>query len=210
MPPMIISPPVTTFFKKSRRPPLLLAAVLVFGAVSCGREDPPPAPDIPTIIGEDGREYVLLARGPHTPIWGADGELIRIEYDRNGDGEPDQIAHHTGARLPALVEDDDDFDGNTDRWAEYDAAGRLERIGVSRSGADAPDVWIYPDSQGNPRRRAYDGDGDIERAEVLSAGRVVQVEVDANGDGKIDRWQVWDGDRLQSEALDTDSDGQPR
>ena len=99
----------------------------------------------------------------------------------------------------------------TDRWAEYDAAGRLERIGVSRSGGQTPDMWIYLDAQGNPKRRAYDddGDGDIERAEVLSNGRIVQVEVDSDQDGKIDRWQIWDGDRLESESLDTDADGRP-
>jgi hypothetical protein len=209
---MIISLPVTTAFAKSRLSPLLLVIPFLVNLMSCGGgESPPPAPDIPTITGEDGREYVLLARGPHTPIWGADGQLIHIEYDRNGDGRPDQIAHHDGARLPTLVEDDDDFDGRTDRWAEYDAAGRLERIGVSRNGGDAADVWIYPDASGNPRRRAYDddGDGDIERAEVLSNGRVVQVEVDSDQDGRLDRWQVWDGDRLQSESLDTDADGRP-
>ena len=203
---------MTTLCKKSRRTSLLIATFALLGLASCGGEDPPPpGPEIPTVSGEDGREYVLLARGPHTPIWGADGQLVRIEYDRNGDGQPDQIAHHDGARLPALVEDDDDFDGETDRWAEYDAAGRLERVGVSRSGGQTPDMWIYPDAQGNPRRRAYDddGDGDIERAEVLSNGRIVQVEVDSDEDGKIDRWQIWDGDRLERESLDTDADGRP-
>lgn len=203
---------MTTCSKRSRQTPLLITILAVFGLASCGGEDPPsPAPDIPTITGEDGREYVLLARGPHTPIWGTDGQLIRIEYDRNGDGQPDQVAHHNGARLPSLVEDDDDFDGRTDRWAEYDAAGRLERVGVSRSGEQKPDMWIYPDAQGNPKRRAYDddGDGDVERAEVLSNGRIVQVEVDSDQDGKIDRWQIWDGDKLQSESLDTDADGRP-
>jgi hypothetical protein len=188
-----------------------LAAALV--AAGCGgfcRSDPPP-PELPMIQGADGREYLLLARGPHTPEWGADGELVSVAYDRNGDGRPDQVAHHDGARLPSLVANDDDFDGASDHWIHYDDAGELVKVGVSRHGGLVQDLWIYPGPGGQPARQEYDDDGDglVERAEVIHDGRVVQVEVDADRDGRIDRWQDWSAGRLGSEKLDTDGDGQP-
>lgn len=162
------------------------------------------------IKGADGREYLLLARGPHTPEWGPDGALVSVAYDRNGDGRPDQIAHHDGARLPAVVENDDDFDGTTDHWIHYDPEGELVKVGVSRRG-EVEDLWVYPGPDQQPARQEYDDDGDglVERAEVIQDGRVVQVEVDADRDGRIDRWQDWSPGRLATEKLDTDGDGAP-
>jgi hypothetical protein len=49
----------------------------------------------------------------------------------------------------------------------------------------------------------------IERAEVLRAGLVAEVEVDSDRDGRMDRWQRWAQGRLLSEDLDTNHDGAP-
>jgi hypothetical protein len=195
-----------------------LAAVVLLLLVTAGvyfltRGTPPEtgAVQIPTIKGPDGKEYVLLARGPHQPVYDDNGALDRIEYDRNGDGKPDQVAYHKGQRIPTLVENDDDFDGQPDHWVYYDAAGQLVKVGSSRRGGTKPDFWVYSGPDGKATKQDYDEDDDgrIDRTEMLTDGRVTRVEVDADRDGRIDRWQNWQAGRLVSEDLDTDGDGKP-
>ena len=193
---------------------LSIAVTVTVAASSCGRScgpAEPPEPTPATITAPDGREYVLLALGPHTPFYDEAGALDRIEYDRNGDGEPDQVARHAGARLPRLVENDDDFDGEADHWVHYDVEGRLEKVGVSRSGQPRQDLWHYLGPDGETIRQEFDDDGDgvAERAEELEGGLVVKIAVDADRDGRMDRWQDWREGRLSSEELDTDGDGEP-
>jgi len=187
-----------------------VVAVVVWLRVS---SRPPEAPtvEVPSIKGPDGREYVLLARGPNQPIFDDKGALDRIEYDRNGDGKPDQVAYHHGERVPRLVENDDDFDGQPDHWIYYDAAGLLVKVGSSRRGGSKPDFWVYSGPDGKATRQEYDDDGDgrVDRIEYLTDGRVTRVAVDADRDGKMDRWQNWQAGRLVSEELDTDGDGKP-
>jgi hypothetical protein len=193
-----------------------LCATLGLVMAGCGgscRQAPRQAEQqLPTLEGPDGREYVLLARGPNQPFFDAKGSLEKVEYDRNGDGKPDQVAWHHGSRFPQLVENDDDFDGHTDRWIYYNASGVLVKVGASRSGKDKPDYWVYPGPGGRAERQEYDDDGDgkPDRIEILDAdGRVTQVQVDADRDGRIDRWQNWSQGKLVSEDLDTDGDGKP-
>jgi len=164
------------------------------------------------ISGPDGQEYYLLDRGAYKAFYDPWGRLQRIEYDSNGDGKPDHIAHHDGQKLPHLLEVDEDFDGRTDRWEEYDARGVLARVGLSRRGRAEPDLWITPGPDGlTPARKEYDDDGDgrVDRAEVLTGGVVTQVQVDADRDGRMDRWRTFVAGRLVSEEVDTDADGKP-
>jgi hypothetical protein len=72
-------------------------------------------------------------------------------------------------------------------------------------------MWTYPGPDEKPVRIEYDDDGDgvVDRAEVLRQSQMVGVEVDADRDGRIDRWQSWEKGRLRSEDLDTDQDGRP-
>lgn len=190
----------------SRLSLLLLAAL----AAACGGLGGQPQARLPVIQGADGREYQVLDRGAYKAYYGPDDKLERIEYDSNGDGRPDQTAYHHGRKLPDLIEVDEDFDGRTDRWEEYDAQGRLTRVGASRRGGK-PDLWqvLGPDNQ--PARREYDEDGDgrVDRSELLSAGRLARLEIDSDRDGRVDRWQEWREGRLVGEDLDTDGDGRP-
>jgi hypothetical protein len=192
---------------------LLLPLCLALVAIGCERfcaGPPSPEQEVPTLKGPDGRSYVLLARGAYKPYFDPQGHLERVEYDRNGDGKPDQVARHNGLRIPEVVENDDDFDGTPDRWLYYNPSGVLVKIGAARRGK-VPDFWAYNDAGGKPTRQEYDDDGDgkVERAEVLKDGRIELVEVDGNRDGKPDRWQRWEGGRLQYEDLDIDADGRP-
>ena len=106
---------------------------------------------------------------------------------------------------------DEDFDGLTDRWEEYDPAGALTKVGLSRRHSGSPDLWITPGPGDLPALKEYDENGDmrVDRRELFRAGLIVKVEIDSDNDGKIDRWQDWSTGRLSSEGLDTNADGKP-
>src|SRR5688500_4724479 len=152
----------------SRLPILLACALALGGCERFCRSETASQTRISTIKGADGREYVLLAKGANKPIFDAKGLLERVDYDRNGDGKPDQIARHDGKRIPELVENDDDFDGTTDSWVYYNPAGVLLKVGSARKGAK-PDFWVYAGADGKPTRQEYDedGDGQVDRVERL-------------------------------------------
>ncbi len=195
----------------TRRGTLAFAMLIVL--LGCGpRSCNPYRPhDLSVLKGPDGKEYYLLDRGRYKAYYDAWGRLQRIEYDSNGDGRPDIIAYHDGAKLPHLLEIDEDFDGKVDRWEDYDPSGVLIKVGVSRSGTQRPDMWVFPGPGGLPVRKEYadNGDGYVNRVELYKNGQLVRVELDTDGDHRMDRWQEWEGGRLVSEELDTDGDGQP-
>jgi hypothetical protein len=161
------------------------------------------------VKGPDGKKYHLVDKGPYKAFYDAWGRLQRIEYDSNGDGRPDQIALHDGRKHPHQLDVDSDFDGRTDRWERYDDEGRLLKVGTASAPGRAPDLWTVIGPPGAPERREHDADGDgvMERIDVVRDGRVAAVELDSDRDGRIDRWQVWEQGRLVSEGLDTDRDG---
>jgi hypothetical protein len=168
-------------------------------------------PEIPPlVVGRDGREHHMVARGPYKAYYDRLGRLESLEYDSNGDGRPDLIAHHDGAAKPYLVEVDEDFDGKTDRWESYDPSGTLLKMGASRR-SRGPDTWTFPGPGGVPARKEYDDDGDgkLDRVETFEGGRIVRVEVDSDRDGRMDRFQEWRDGRLAAEELDTNGDGRP-
>jgi len=185
---------------------LALGAALALSG--CGGLGGQPPASLPMVRGADGREYLLLDRGAYKAFYDTRGRLERIEYDSNADGRPDQIARHDGSKLPRTIEIDEDFDGRVDRFESYDGEGRLLKVGMSRR-QGAADVWSVLGPGGEAVKREYDDDGDgrVERAEILQAGRVARIEVDGDRDGRIDRWQDWSSGRLASEELDTDRDG---
>ncbi|HVR71861.1 MAG TPA: hypothetical protein VMT87_13550 [Vicinamibacteria bacterium] len=190
----------------------LLLSLLATAACAgqCGALGGLPPERPPLVKGADGRTYHLVGRGPYKAFYDRWGRLQRLEYDANGDGRADQVAHHDGARTPRTIEVDDDYDGVVDRWEDYDPAGQLVRVGTSRRGR-GPDVWTTFGPDGQPARKEYDEDGDgrPDRVETLAAGEVAAVEIDQDRDGRADRWQTWRAGRLTAEELDTDGDGRP-
>ena len=179
------------------RAPRLLSLAL-FCAAAC-------APRAP----ERTREGYLFEKGPYQGFYGANGKLIRLLYDQNGDKKADvNMLFYPNGR-PQQVEADTDFDGKVDRWQYYSQAGVVEKEGFSQKRAAQPDTWQYFDAKGTVVRREIDenGDGKVDRTENLQAGRVASVGVDADSDGKIERWQTWSAGRVVSEELDIDGDG---
>jgi hypothetical protein len=163
------------------------------------------------IKGPDGKEYLLLDRGAYKGIYDPWGRLQRIEYDANGDGRPDHVAYHDGAKSPHRLDVDENFDGSFDRWEDYDTQGRLTKVGLSRKRKGAPDLWVTAGPGDLPAKKEYDDDGDmrVDRTEVYERGLIVRVILDSDHDGKPDRWQDWSSGRLGTEDIDTDADGQP-
>lgn len=190
--------------KLASRSAAFLVPALLLGA--CGGSNVPS--QLPYIKGPDGKEYLLLDRGKYKGFYDPWGKLQRIDYDGNGDGRPDIVAHHRGEKSPSQLEIDEDFDGKMDRWEDYDPAGRLVKVGVSRKGK-GPDLWLTPGPGDLPAKKEYDDNGDmrVDRTEILQRGLLVRMELDSDNDGRPDRWQDWSTGRLTSEDLDTDGDG---
>lgn len=185
-------------------------AVASCGQRACGGLGGRPPASLPEVeVG--GQKYKVLDKGAYKAYYDSLGQIAQILQDSNGDGRPDRIAHYRNGKTVFLVEVDLDFDGWIDRWEHYDAAGQLLKVGRWRRVKGKEDTWSVLGPDGQVTRVEYDDDGDgrVDRADVLRGGEVVGVEIDADRDGRIDRWQVWDKGRLRSEDLDTDGDGKP-
>jgi hypothetical protein len=191
----------------------LLAAVVsaACGDRACGGRGGLPPGGLPTVKRGDGRDYRVLDKGAWKGFYDPQGRIAIVEYDSDGDGRADYVAHYDERRQIRTIEVDEDHDSWVDRFEHYDAAGVLEKVGRCRKQRGRADEWTYRAPDGRPARIEYDDDGDgkPERAEVLEDGIVVRIETDSDRDGRPDRWQFWRLGRLVSEELDTDGDGQP-
>ncbi len=98
------------------------------------------------------------------------GKLTELTYDANKDGRIDTWTEMDGTR-PLRSRIDANEDGRVDRWEYYDQAGRLSRVGFSRSLKDQPDAWAYSTAE----------------------GRVDRIEISSTADpARIDRWEFYD------------------
>lgn len=115
-------------------------------------------------------------------------ELVRIDYDYDGDGRVDVRTYMREGR-PVRLEGDADRDGAVDRWEYYDAAGTLLRIGGSTRGDGREDTWVR--ATGGERLVAISTrrDGGIDRREIYRGDVLVRAECDTNHDGLPDRWE---------------------
>ena len=191
---------------------LLLAALALAGCGerACGGLGGLPPAGM-AVVQRNGQTYRVLDRGAWKGYYDSQGRIAIAEYDSDGDGRADYIAHYDENRQIRLIEVDEDHDSWVDRFEYYDAAGILEKVGRCRKQKGRADEWTYRAPDGRPARIEYDDDGDgkPERAEVFKDGALVRVEIDSDRDGRIDRWQNWDRGRLVSEEIDTNGDGVP-
>ena len=158
------------------------------------------------------RDYRLLDRGAWKGFYDAAGRIAVVEYDSNGDGRADYIAHYDERRQIRLIEVDEDLDSWVDRFEHYDAAGVLEKVGRWRQ-ASGPRRRVDL-----PRARRAAGADRVRRRRRRQAGarrgdagrhRSSRIETDSDRDGRVDRWQSWEKGRLVSEEIDTNGDGKP-
>lgn len=69
----------------------------------------------------------------------AAGRVHKAEFDRDGDGKPEEVRHYVGGRV-SRVQRDTNGDGKADVFEVY-GAGRLERIGVDVNHDGSVDRW---------------------------------------------------------------------
>jgi hypothetical protein len=138
------------------------------------------------------------------------GRLHLLKYDANADGTIDTWSYMDFARV-VRIEVDSDRDAEIDRWEYYRPDQTIEKIGISRAGANTPDSWAFYDAAGTMTRLELSmrRDGKPVRVEHYQNGVRVRAEEDTNGDDHVDKWEVYEGARLASVALDTQRRGTP-
>lgn len=109
----------------------------------------------------------LVEKGPYQALYGSDGRLQRLVYDRNADGRAEVVTLFAPTGKPLRAEIDTDGDAVVDRWEYFRTDGALEKVGLSRLKNGKPDEWHYPDAAGALARREFDDDGDgaVDRTE---------------------------------------------
>ena len=134
----------------------LLAAALsaACGDRACGGRGGLPPAALPTVKRGDGLDYRVLDKGAWKGFYDGQGRIAVVEYDSNGDGRADYIAHYDERRQIRLIEVDEDHDSWVDRFEHYDAAGVLEKVGRWRKQRGRADEWTYraPDGRARPHR----------------------------------------------------------
>jgi hypothetical protein len=120
----------------------------------------------PTLGDPSPPPYLLVEKGPYQSLYGPDGKIERLVYDRNGDGIADAVILYGPDGKVRLAQIDTDLDKVIDRW-EYFEDGVLVRIGYSRFKPGVPDHWDVVAPDGSLLRRDYDDDGDgkVDRSE---------------------------------------------
>ena len=120
----------------------------------------------PTLSKASPPPYLLVEKGPYQSLYGPDGRIERLAYDRNGDRTADAVILYSPDGKIRLAEIDTDLDKAIDRWEFFDN-GVLVRVGFTRSRRAEPDYWEVVAADGSILRREYDDDGDgkVDRSE---------------------------------------------
>lgn len=123
---------------------------------------------------------------------GETGRLRTLETDANKNGKIDTVSYMDGARI-LRIELDLDEDGRVERWDFYDAAGTLEKVGLSRSNDGVMDAVAFYDPAGELRRMEIStgANGRFDRVELYDHGVLSSSSDDTNGDGRPDKWDSY-------------------
>jgi hypothetical protein len=155
---------------------------------------------------------VATGQGGPMPVYDAQTrQLVRLDWDTNGDARIDQRTYFVGAAA-ARTEVDGNHDGRIDRWEYVDRAAVVTRVGTSSADDGLEDTWTWPPDAGGEVRvdRAQYRDGMVDRRDYLVDGALVRAEEDANRDGLVDKWERWQSGMLIVAAFDTSfSTGRP-
>jgi hypothetical protein len=131
-------------------------------------------------------------------------QLVRLDWDANGDGHIDQRTYFVGARA-ARTEVDSDRDARVDRWEYVNASAEVTHVGSSSANDGVEDTWTWPANAAGEVRidRAQYRDRVIDRREFLRQDTLIRAEEDANRDGQVDKWETWEDGVLVMAAFDT-------
>jgi hypothetical protein len=131
-------------------------------------------------------------------------QLVRLDWDANGDGRVDQRTYFFGRRA-VRTEVDQDSDSRIDRWEYVDPAAAVVRVGSSSANDGVEDTWSWAATASGDVRvdRAQYRDHAIDRREFLRSDQLQRAEEDANRDGLIDKWETWADGALTAASFDT-------
>ena len=135
-------------------------------------------------------------------------ELLRLDYDEDGDGRIDVRTYMRAAR-PARLEADRDGDGLIERWEYYDRSGALMRIGTSTARDGREDMWIRTEGARRVVEISTRRDGRVDRRETYERDTLVHAESDTDFDGRTDRWEEFRQGALGRLMLDDERHGRP-
>ncbi len=109
----------------------------------------------PRLVG--GR---LWQQGDYQTLYGPDGRLERLLYDRNGDRRADSVVFYGRSGRPERAEVDTDLDGVIDRWESLKSDGSVTSVAYARRIPGRADLWEHAGADGRVVRREIDDDGD--------------------------------------------------
>ena len=133
----------------------------------------------------------------------ADGRILELEEDTDGDGAVDAWSHYEAGVLARRLADANG-DGRVDTWALY-RNGRLARLERDEDADGFRDrVVFYRDGHLEREEIDADEDGRPEIRTWYDASEAVRLrEEDRNGDGEVDVRSHYEGGRLvRREVLD--------
>ncbi len=188
---------------------LSFVLALVVSLSGCAREDAQPQADGPAA----------------TPVYNeTTGRLEQIVSDRDGDGVKETRAFMDGARL-LRIEIDRNADGQVDRWEFYDDADGAPPAEQAAPAGQAGEPTISRAEEANgsssrvTRREFYengvlarveedaDDNGAVDKWETYTQGQLRHVDLDLTGAGRPNRRLVYDAAGNVTIQVDPDGDG---
>ncbi|MGO1072396.1 putative signal transducing protein [Lysobacter sp. CA199] len=117
--------------------------------------------------------------------------LVRVQSDRNTDGDADLVTQYDARGLATGAEQDQDFNGSyetvetyrdgvwTGQSADYDGDGAPERQQIALRGVLTSEEWL-------------DAQGRVIKRNLYTGGRLTGGEIDSDGDGALDTSRLYD------------------
>ena len=116
--------------------------------------------------------------------------LLRKEKDLNGDGKIDTWEKYAPDGSLVRVVYDLDFDGKPDETLFYEK-DQLVKKELAFGFDGVPRSWNYYEKGKLVRKeRDTNGDGQVDYWEYWENGEVDRIGVDEDGDGQVDRWEA--------------------
>ena len=88
--------------------------------------------------------YRLVQKQQFQALYGPDGRIARLLYDRNRDGRAESVVLYWPNGKPQRGELDTDEDGAVDRWEQFNTDGTLARADVDANRDGRADRTDYP------------------------------------------------------------------
>ena len=86
----------------------------------------------------------LVQKDQFQALYGPDGRIVRLLYDRNHDGRAEGVIVYRPNGKPERGELDTDEDGAIDRWEHFRTDGTLDRVDIDVNRDGKADRTDYP------------------------------------------------------------------